>query len=511
MTSAVTLSGTITGPDGVTYSGLPSFCSVTVLATPSSDSTINMTLWMPTDTWNGRFEATGNGGYAGSIAIDGPAMVYAIQNGWAVEANDMGTAPSNIVDGDPLIGHPEKWTDWGYRATAVTTTLSKQLIHKFYGRPQRYSYFNGCSTGGEQALMLAQKYPDYFDGILGGDPGNDRTHLHAALVWIFAKAHATPTSLITPDQASTISNSVVAACAAQSGGLATDTFLTDPRKCTWQPSQLQCTSTGQTECLNPNQVQTANAVYAGPTDPVTGAQIFPGSVKGSENASLWGWYYTMNGVAPSPGEPSFNSLFKWVFGPEWVYTDFDFHNSMAETNQVLAGILNYNNPDLSKFRAHGGKLIIYHGFADPLVSPGTSLDYYTNVVTAVGNGSYSNAALSETQKFYRLFMVPGMNHCVLGNGPNQFGNQFQVVSPGTAPLTLQGPPINSPQYHALLALAQWVEKGIAPKEIIATKYVDDTAQLGIQMQRPLCPYPQLPHYRGNGNPNSASSFVCSVE
>lgn len=497
VTSALTISGTVKAPDGKTYAGLPSFCNVTILATPSGDSAINILLWMPTATWNGRFEGTGNGGYAGNMAIDAPALIYAIKNGFAVAATDMGTAPSANNNGDALVGHPEKWIDFGYRATHVMTELSKDILRVFYKQGPRYSYFNGCSTGGQQALMTAQRYPADYDGILGGDPAHDRTHAHTGILWIYTQTHKTKTSYITPDKVSLITSAELKACVLKSGGVAGDTFLTDPSKCDWSPAALQCTRATQTDCLNANQVRAAAAIYAGPQDPVTHASIFPGSVRGSENASLFGWNDTQSG-----NEPQFDSVFKWVFGLQWQPSQFNYHQSMADMDQILAATLNADNANLNGFRNRRGKLLMYHGWADPLIAPQSLIDYYVKVVTEQGNGRYNAAALARTQAFYRLFMVPGMNHCQGGPGPNAFGNQF------SGDFVATDPPSNDARHHALTALVAWVERGIAPAEIVATKYVNDTPSQGVAMQRPLCPYPAVARYKGSGSTNVAGNFAC---
>src|SRR5438128_10480906 len=229
ITSAVSVPGpTFTGPDGRTYQEVRPFCRVTATLTPTSDSLINVEVWMPISDWNLRFEGTGNGGYAGNIALDVPEMIAAVKAGRAVAAADMGTAPSTNNDADVLVGHPEKWVDFGYRATHVMTVVSKQIITAFYGQPPRRSYFNGCSTGGQQALMAAQRFPADYDGILGGDPANNRTHVHTAVVWNYKAMHATPQSLFTSGDAQRVTSAVLAACAVASGGLPADPFLTDP-------------------------------------------------------------------------------------------------------------------------------------------------------------------------------------------------------------------------------------------------------------------------------------------
>jgi pimeloyl-ACP methyl ester carboxylesterase len=488
VTSAVTVSGEVRGPDGKNYTGLPSFCSVTILATPTNDSLINYLLWLPVSGWNGRFEATGNGGYGGNVAIDAPAMVYAIKQRFAVAATDMGTAPSANNNADALVGHPQKWIDWGSRSTHLMTTLSRRVMRAFYGRQPDYAYFNGCSTGGQQALLLAQRYPNDFDGILAGAPAHDRTHVHTAVVWLFAQTHRNAASYITPDKVTLIANAILKACVKKSGGAPGDTFLTDPRKCDWKPSELRCTSPTQTNCLNDDQVRAATAIYAGPKDPITGRKIFPGNPKGAESSSSFGWNANQSGA-----EPNFGSLFKWVFGATWRWQDFDFHSDMHAVDRLLAPLLNVTSPNLDNFRARGGKLLMYHGFADPLISPQTSIDYYTRVAQREDG---------QTQNYFRLFMVPGMNHCHGGPGPHVFGNQY------SGNIAINEPPVNDAGHHALRALMAWVERDRAPDRLIATKYVGDQPSLGIAMQRPICPYPQMARYRG-GDVTKAESFVCS--
>jgi hypothetical protein len=494
--SAVTLSGTVRGPDGKNYTGLPSFCAVTILATPTSDSLINIYLWIPDNTWSARFVATGNGGYGGNIAIDAAAMIYAVKRGMAVAATDMGTAPSSNNDADTLIGHPQKWIDWGTRSTHLMTTLSKAVIFAFQNRNPRYSYFNGCSTGGQQAQLLAQSYPDDYDGILAGAPAHDRTHVHTAVEWLFAQTHKTANSYVTSDKVTLIGNAILSACVAKSGGAPGDGFLTDPRKCDWKPKALRCTSAGQTNCLNDDQVAAATAIYDGARDPVTNKSIFPGTPKGAETSSSFGWNALQSGV-----EPNFGSLFKWVFGPTWTYRDFDFHADMKSLDKVLEPLLNATKSDLSRFRKNGGKLLLYHGWADPLVSPQSSIDYYERVVKHDNGGDLK---FSRTQKYFRLFMVPGMNHCFGGPGPHAFGNQY------SGNIVVSEPPVDNRKYHAMRALMSWVEQGDAPDQLVATKYVNDTPSQGIAMQRPVCPYPQVPKYRGSGSTARASNFTCAV-
>jgi len=497
VTSAVSVPGpSFTAPDGRTYQKVRPFCRVTATLTPTSDSFINVEVWLPTSGWNERFEGTGNGGYAGNIALDVPEMVAAVNAGRTVAATDMGTAPSTNNDADALVGHPEKWIDFGYRATHLMTVAAKQIITGFYGRGPRYSYFHGCSTGGQQALMEAQRFPDDYDGIIAGAPANNRTHVHTNAVWVYKQFHATPASYFTPDKVDLVTKSVVAACVVKSGGLATDNFLTDPRFCDWDPVSIQCPLVDGTNCLTADQVNAARAIYDGPRNPSNGHLIYPGSVRGSENAGDLGW----NALGSTP-EPQFDSLFKWVFGPTWLWPTYDFNRDMADVDLLLAPILNAMSPDLSAFKSRGGKLIGYHGWADPIIQPQDTIDYYYRV--AATQGKQSAKALAETQTFFRLFMVPGMNHCSSGAGPNAFGNRY------SAHIVVPDAPVADATHDIFLALQRWIEEGVAPQHIIATKYVNDDTAEGIQMTRPICALPKVPRYSGAGNTNDAASFICA--
>jgi feruloyl esterase len=329
--------------------------------------------------------------------------------------------------------------------------------------------------------MTAQRYPADYNGILGGDPAHDRTHTHVGVLWLYAQLHKTATSGLTSDQVALITNSVLNACVVKSGGVPSDTFLTNPGKCAWSPSALLCKGTGQSNCLTAEQVSAVKAIYAGPRDPVTGAAIFPGSVRGSENASMFGWNSNQSST-----EPPFDSLFKWVFGLQWQSTQFDYHQSMKELDQILATKLNATNTNLTAFQNRKGKLLLYHGWADPLVAPLSTVNYFNGVVKAQGNGKYDSAALRKTQAFFRLFMVPGMNHCSGGPGPNAFGNQFGSTFVPT------DPPVNDTHHHALSALIDWVEHGKAPNQIIATKYVSDLPSQASPCSGHSVPIPRWP-------------------
>jgi feruloyl esterase len=473
------------------FTDLPPYCQVTATIKPTADSTINVQVWMPTSRYNGRFLGTGNGGYAGGYFLS--ELADGVNRGFATANTDMGTSPGGGTNADVLVGHPEKWKDFGWRATHLMTTFAQALVNTFYGNPAQRSYFAGCSTGGQQALMEAQRFPDDYDGILAGAPAFNRTHLHTVTISQYRATHRTPQSYIPITKLDVVNNAVLAQCRRQDGGAPTDSFLTDPRDCKFDPASLQCPLGDGPNCLNPDQVAAMKVYYEGATNLSNGAVIVPGNARGSETSNVAALGFALN---ESANEPQFDSLFKWVFGLTWQWQTFDFNRDMATVDQVLAADLNANSTDLRPFAAKGGKLVLYHGFADPLIPSQTSINYYNALVHTM-TGGHSRQSLARTQQFARLFMAPGMWHCKDGPGPNAFGGSIQQQAPSY-----------DPKYDLLSGLVQWVEGGVAPQSVIATKYQADTAQLGVTMQRPLCPYPQFPGYNGTGDPNAAQSFKC---
>lgn len=449
---------------------LPVFCRIAVTLTPSSDSDIRMQVWMPVSGWNGKFEGTGNGGYAGYI--DYRELAAGLRSGYAVANSDMGTAPSSPRNGDALIGHPQKWIDWGWRSTHVMTIAAKRIIRAYYKKSPRYSYFVGCSTGGEQALMEAQRFPNDYDGIVAGAPANDRTHLHMDILWNFATFEEEPGDRIPPQKLSMITHSVLHACKKLKVVGSDNFFSIDPYSCHWNPASLMCGAHNADDCLTANQVESVRKIYSGPTNPITHQSIYPGVPPGSES----GW----NSFVPQNGKPPYASLFRWVFGPSWNWRTFDYSRDVALVDQRLAPMLNATNPDLRAFKSLGHKLIMYHGWADWLVSPQESINYYEAVADTQAKAArkLNKSKYKETENFLRLFMVPGMAHCGGGAGLNSI--------------------------DALPSLQLWVEEGIAPRKIIARRIVGRTTV----MTRPTCPYPQIPHYRGIGATTVASNFSC---
>jgi feruloyl esterase len=489
--------GPYVAPDAwhLVFTNLPPYCMVSATISPTSDSSIGVQVWMPTQRYNGRYLGTGNGGYAGGFFQS--ELADGINRGFATANTDMGATGAAGVNGDALVGHPEKWKDFGWRATHLMTEFGKALVNAFYGTPPAKSYFAGCSTGGQQALMEVQRFPADYDGVLAGAPAFNRTHLHTVLVSDYRATHMSPASYIPPSKLDVVNQAVVAQCRGQDGGAPNDPFLTDPRDCKFDPAVLQCPlGTDGATCLNSDQVAAMNAYYKGSVNLANGALINPGNARGSETSNPAALGFALN---ESSTEPTFDSLFKWVFGLTWQWPTFDFNNDMATVDQVLAADLNANVTDLRPFANIGGKLIMYHGFADPLIPSQSSINYYNAVVQNTIGGN-TKQSLARTQQFARLFMAPGMWHCKDGPGPNAFGGSTQQQAPSY-----------DPQYDLLTALTQWVEKGVAPTSVIATKYVGDSAQAPVSMQRPLCPYPQFAAYKGSADANLATSFRCVAD
>ncbi len=481
------VSGTTVAPVGL--------CRVAGTIKPGPQSNVRFEVWIPTDgSWNGKYQQIGNGGFAGSISAGG--IANSVSRGYATAGTDDGT--SGPPAGAPaFIGNPDVLLDYGYRAVKATGDNSKAIVSALMGQSPSRSYFVGCSDGGREALQEAQRFPEDFDGIIAGSPVNDQVGEFGASYLFNSQAtlsgpqtNGVPDAYIPSSKLPLLSNAVLARCVGKDGGVAGDTFLNDPRQCKFDPSLVQC-SVGQdpNTCLTPAQVQAAQKIYAGPRDNTTQTRLFPGLEPGGE-APTGGWTSWITGSSPtSPGSQfvlgfGFScSLMQGQASCDYLAIDVVAQDNTAR--QTLQPILSSVNPDLSRFKARGGKLIQYAGWSDAAISPQNGLNYYRKVAQTIGDPS----------DFYRVFMVPGMGHCNGGNGPNAFGN-------GTS----NGPVIDA-DHDLVKALERWVEQGIAPASIIATHYVNNVASQGVAFQRPLCPFPQRAEYVG-GDPNNAANFAC---
>lgn len=466
------------------YNSLGAFCRVVVEVAPSADSSIKIEVWMPAEGWNGRFRGQGNGGFAGEIDYRGLAL--AVRQKYASAATDTGHSAIG-TEARWALGHPEKVADFGYRAIHEMTQTAKTLIKAFYGSPAQHAYFAACSNGGRQALMEAQRFPADYDGILAGAPANYWTHL---LTKALADAQATtldPASYIPSSKLPALARAVNAACDAQDG--VTDGVLNDPRQCKFGPASLLCKAGDSSECLTGPQITALKELYEGPHD-ANGNLIFPGYLPGGEEGP-GGWATWITGTAPGK-----SLLFAFGGGyfsnmvyekSDWDYKSTKVDDGLKAAEAKTAKILNATDPNLAPFEARGGKLILYHGWNDAAISALNTINYYNAVESKMGQ--------KETGAFSRLYMAPGLQHCGGGPGANSFGQLGEGVP--------------DPQHNLELALEQWVEKGIAPSEIVATKFVDDDPSKGVKFTRPLCPYPQVTKFKGTGDPTDAANFVCA--
>jgi Tannase and feruloyl esterase len=468
------------------YKRLPGFCRVVAHAKPVADSDIPIEVWMPLAGWNGKLIGLSNGGFAGQI--DYQSLGASIAKGYAAAATDTGHSGSPI-DASWALGHPEKVIDFGHRGIHEMTRVAKLIVQQYSGSAPKRSYFTGCSDGGREALMEAQRYPSDYDGILAGAPANYWTGLLSLAVVDTQALTATPASFIPPAKIPAISTAVLAACDKLDG--VADGILNDPRQCHFDPASIECRAGDNSDkCLTTAQVATLKQIYAGIHD-AKGQAIFPGYLPGAEEGGN-GWGLWITGPAPARSLMAFFGIGYYsnmVYEKsDWTYKSFTLDSGLQAATEKTAAALNAVNPDLSAFRAHGGKLILYHGWNDPAIPALNTVNYYESVITKMGS--------ADSDSFTRLYMVPGMQHCGGGPGPGSFGAFI-----GSLP--------EDPQHNALVALQNWVEKGAAPSAIIASKTEEGNSQSNATMTRPLCPYPQAAKYKGSGDTNSAESFACT--
>jgi feruloyl esterase len=449
-------------------------CRIAGYLTPTSVSHIEFEVWMPTTTWNGRYNGVGNGGLAGSIGFG--AMRTAL--GWGYATASTNTGHWNYEDPATwAIGHPyppEKLIDFASRSIHLTAVAAKAFIAAYYGRPADYSYFTGCSGGGGQALSEAQRYPEDYDGIVAGAPANFPTHMWPGELYAAWVNRSDPTNdpfsyIITQDKLPIINAAAVAACDAIDGLV--DGLIDDPRRCTFDPATIVC-QPGQTEnCITAAQADVVEKVYAGLKDPTTSAQFWAGYEPGGE-LQWWGHI----GDPFSIPKTYFRYMVWDNMYPNWAWNTFDFSlqsnfdDVLYPASADLGRTLDSINTDLSPFAARGGKLIMWHGWNDQNIAPRNSISYYEGVEAALGNPGRR----VKIDTFFRLFMVPGMGHCSGGPGATSF--------------------------DSLAALRSWVEEGVAPARIIGTNPTSG-------LTRPFCPYPAVTTYRG-GDPNDPDNFVC---
>ena len=440
------------------FKTLPAFCRVTARLTPTPDSDIRVEVWLPLSGWNRKVQAVGNGGLGGTIPY--AALAAAVRTGYAAAGTDTGHVGGN---GDFVAGHPERLVDFAYRAIHEMTVSAKAVVAAHYdARPAR-SYFNACSTGGRQALIEAQRYPEDFDGIVAGDASWDQMRLYAARVALNVFVNREPAAVIPPSKYPMIHNAVLGACDAVDG--VKDGVIEDPARCSFDFATLTCSGDDRAECLTKAQVESAKAMASPIIDRQGGAVLHPGRYyPGSE----LGW----GGVGgPVPSGESLEGMKKIVFNAGWDYHTLRVPDDIERAVRADGGLLYGGDPDLTRFFSRGGKLLMYHGWADPLVTPDASLMMYKWITEAVGPAATSSLA---------LFMVPGMGHCQGGPGTDVFDK--------------------------VAALDQWVESGTKPLSILASHMTGTVAD----RTRPLCAYPAIAHYIGSGSTDDARNFRCQA-
>jgi len=449
-------------PQGTSEKVVPpmQFCRVAGVIDPE----IRFEVWMPVPAnWNGKFNGIGNGGLAGFINYSG--MSAALTRNYATASTDTGHQGGN---GSWALGRPELLVDFASRGIHAMTLVAKMIIQAYYGMAPQYSYFTGCSGGGGQGLSEAQRYPLDYNGIVSGAPANYPTRMWPGELWPAWFTHKDPANLIPPNKLTMIQSAAIRACDSDDG--VKDGIIRDPRTCKFDPMSIQCRDGDAPDCLTEGQVASVKAIYGGLKDPTTGRQFWPGFEPGGEAA----WDSHIGGAFGTP-----LAYFKYFYlgDPGWDWKGFDMTDPrnmqlMYDADAKLRSVLNSNDPDINSFKRAGGKLIMYHGWADSFIAPRNSIAYYESVSALQGGEKPTN-------DFFRLFMAPGMMHCGGGNGPNTF--------------------------DALTALESWVEKGQPPASITAFHTGPDEKT---DRTRPLCPYPQVELYKGTGDINDAASFTC---
>jgi feruloyl esterase len=429
-------------------------CRVTGVVRPA----VQFEVWMPTAGWNGKFQGVGGGGFAGVISYG--AIATALGRGYATASTDTG---HSTPGGSWALGHPELVVDFAYRAIHEMTVKAKAVVAAYYGTAARLSYFVGCSTGGRQGLMEAQRFPADYDGIVAGAPANYWTHLTAGTLAPALVTLRDGASHLSSAKLATLNAAALAACDNTDG--VRDGLIEHPPACRFDPGTLLCAGDESNACFTAPQVAAARALYAPTVNPRTKATIFPGMAPGSEMT----WTALAGGPQPFGIPVDFYRYFVRA-NPDWDWKQFDLDKDVAAGDEKFGALLNAVDPNLAAFKARGGKLVMYHGWNDQLIQPGNSIDYYTSVSRALG--------AAETDDFLRLFMAPGMQHCAGGVGPNTF--------------------------DAVSALEAWVERGTKPAQLTASHATNGT----VDRTRPLCPYPQVATYRGRGSIDEASSFYC---
>jgi feruloyl esterase len=457
--------GSFVPPDGngrnaQMYQALPEFCRVSLSLTPTSDSDIKMELWLPSDNWNGKYLAVGNGAFTGNVRH--AALVMPLTRGYAASSTDTGHLGNTASF---ALGHPEKVYDFAWRAVHEMAETSKALLDTYYDDGLRYSYFTGCSAGGRQAMKAAQRFPQDFDGIVAGAPGLDWTGRASASLRIATHLESNPAAQLRSSDRELLYRTALDFCDTNDG--VQDGLIGNPAQCEIEPEVLQCNGENAGACLSEAQVETARMIYSSPENSRTGRAI-TGLLPGSE----LGW--TDLGWTNSARATGLDQYRYLVFEDEnWTIDQFNFERDAGAGERKDDDTINALSPDLFEFVDAGGKLIAYHGWSDPQISPANATQYFESVSRVMGGRENIHDS-------FRLFMAPGMGHCAGGPGPNSF--------------------------DSLTALENWVENDDAPDSIVAVHRTDGV----VDRSRPLCPFPEVAVYNGSGSTDEAENFACQA-
>jgi len=435
---------------------IPQHCRLTMVLKPTPDSNINVELWLPTENWNGKFLAVGNGGWAGAIQGYGD-MQAALRRGYATAATDTGHSAADGQAGLFALGHPEKIVDFAYRALHDMTVKSKRLIDVFYAEPLDYAYYKGCSTGGRQGVMAAQRYPGDYDGVIAGALANRHIHMHTAGAYRGIQLVRHPEEAVSEAKAKLVNDAMMKQCDTLGEG-----FLNNPRQCSFDVTTLACGASGSSDsCLTPGELKSAQTFYGGLKNS-KGELIFSGQALGVPLPA-------MASSQDGPNSFAFDSVRILGFqDANYDWRQFDLDRDMPRVD-AATGFVDAVDPDLRGFEAHGGKLLLYAGWRDTGITPENTILYYETVLKEMG---------PQQDDWMRLFLVPGMGHCGGGPGPNSF--------------------------DSLTALEQWREKDTAPAEMRATN-----RQSGLA--RPVCAFPSYAKFDGSGDLKDAANWTCTAK
>jgi feruloyl esterase len=481
-------------PDPATW--LPALCAITVNVVSSPTSAFNFGLFLPEE-WNSRFMASGNGGFGGGINWED--MGASALSGFSSMSTDTGHI-SSMADASWALHNPETQKDWGYRAMHDSVELAKLITEKYYNSKIKYSYFSSCSTGGRQGLKEIQMFPQDFDGVISAAPAWWTSHLqpwHLAMgLWnlpVDAPNHIPSSSF------PSIAAEVMRQCDPQDG--LGDGIISNPEGCIFIPEALLCGSKpDKSNCLTAKQIKTLDKLFSDWVE-TNNTFLFPHLSHGAEEE--FGNFMNVDSGKPHPMGTTWVSNFLLNLSTtdyDWA-KNFDF-STVKLGDATNPGHSNADDFDLSPFAARGGKLIHYHGYSDGLIPATLSIYLHQQILrTLIPKGV-------SVPSFYKFYLIPGLLHCSgsIGDAPWYIGGGGQHSALGTNVKSVPG--FEDPRHDVVMALMRWVEEGVTPEELVATKFADDKVEKGIRRQRPVCPYPTQAKWDGLGDPNLAESWAC---